>query len=1350
MKTCCKIFTYAAVLNLLLLSFSAYSEIRITFDNGRGFYDESFDLEVSVEGYGVSIIYTMDGSEPSLTNGQFPTNVTTVSTLQKKFKIPISGSTVVRVYAHNIDGDALSTHTYIFPQDVFSQNKNDAISNQNYPSQWGYGTSRLGFVECKWQDADYEMTTDDDCFSNIPNLQQRLENGLKEIPTMSISLDKDQIFGSDSGIYVYPVEQLDTCDNIPTNVHAWEREASVEIFNNGTFDDLQVNAGLQISGGSTRYFDFYKHSLKLKFRSEYGAGKLNYPVYGDEAVDKFENLQLRMVGHCTPHDWGSSRREQTQYHKDNWVRYLQKELSGKGSSPIGKFFHLFINGLYWGLYDVSERPDSDHMSEYFGGEPEDYEVIKLLEVKSGTDSVYRHMYDLGHTIYDTTYTDPVYNPFTQDTIYKENIEVNDNKASAFYNEITEILDIDKFIDYILLNLYLVNTDWKQNNWWAARNAAKNGKFQFFAWDAEWILCEAGVKNPTLLQAAQQGTHLKYHPIDLNQRLFDVEEYRTKFGDHLQCNCIEEDGVLNPANLVESYKLSEQKIHDAVLLEFARWADVRKSYFNFETICPSAVDETLLKYETEIIPNLLNEMLTIYGKPHTNYNIIPNYYKRKKVNGEYIFTEVINFKAAKFSKIESQVPNGYQLKLYNLNTKYSTNGGQVPLGDIYYTTDGTDPRNIDGTISNSAIKYTSPITINKYVMIKARVFTPETVSYTDSYTYEIDGLWSTMCPREFFPQGYYDGIVINEIHYHPANISDNVSGSNLEFLEIKNTNATEIDLSNAGLTDGVMCKFGMDTKINGNGFLLFAIDSVACKGFYGVTVDGEYEGKLANSGELVTLSRPDGVEIDAVRYDDAPPWNDKPDGNGSSLSLLNDDDDKENNHEANRWEHSAGSTTPRSENVFCVPMTLNFNSFNPSCHNSGDGVIGLNISGGSSPMDISWSTGDNVRSIRNLPADEYTVTVTDSRECVETRKVRLYEPPQIVSNLQVTHALPTVNNSGRATINPLNVPLGYTVTWSGQGNGNTLDNLPPGEYWITIKDDRNPNNCLLHEEFTIEVASSCAMVQNISATPTSGEGAIIAWSGNATNNEYTLSYRVYGDNNWNTVVTDQLTSILLNNLEPCTTYEYKVMASCNNTNSNNSLIKNFTTATASCSTLACNSGSLTANAINETGNSAFIIWDLIPNTTYVLHYKKNSDNFWKEYETKLNFSILFGLDECTDYDWYIDVVCQNGSISSGQTSTFSTKNCAKIANNNVAKNKEKFDYSIYPNPAQNLINIYSKNESESLESQVLIFDFSGRLVMDGGKFTHKTKLNIQDLDAGMYFAQIINQTKNLQYSFKKVN
>lgn len=1324
-----KFFLLISTLAYLLFGSNlAIAQIIVDFSHERGFYTESFDLEINVSGYQVSVKYTLDGSEPTEINGINPANV-------NSFTIAgIDRTTVVRVYAYNIEEKISRTHTYIFVDDVFSQNNNSVINELTYPVEWGYGSNYIGVINCRTQAADYDMTIDN-CITNVPDYQQKLIDGLMEIPTIAISLDKYQVFGPDSGIYVFPVEKSDACYTLPNNVHSWERKASVEIFNDvqdGDTLELQVNAGLEMSGASTRYLDFYKHSFKLKFRSEYGAGKLKYPLYGDEASDRFESIQLRMVGQSSPHDFRSERRREPQFHKDHWTKQLQKKLSGYGTSPTSKFFHLFINGIYWGMYDVTERPDAHFMADYYGGLPEDYDVIKVKEVKDGTDTVYNKMFELGHAMYDTVQI----NTFTTRPV------PNENRANHFYNEVKNVLDIDNFLDYSLLNLLLVNTDYIENNWWVARNAQKNEKFQFFVWDAEIILNYAGI-NRTIYTNGDSGVKFKYHPIDLNQRLLDVPAYKIKFADNIQCHCIEDDGVLKTENLIASYKETEQKIHNATLLEFARWGDARKLESDFEQICYDAVEETLQKYSADHFPYLLEYMLSYYGNPFT-HAIFPAYY-RLSTSG--VPTEIFNFKAVQFSKLGGEVANGYQLTLTNLNTTYNAAGQIVPLGDIYYTTDGSDPRNVDGSIASTAIKYTNPIIIDEYKMIKARVFT-ETFSYRDPSTKTIDNFWTAMCPRDFFPANYYDDLIINEIHYNPADIGT-ISGSNLEFLEIKNRGNNELNISNTILNNGVHYQFPMNTKVPGNGFILLASDSTAVCNNYNCAVDGQYEGKLANSGEKITYARPDGAEIDEVKYDDGAPWNDRPDGGGTSLSLYLDEVDRDNNHLAESWGSSAGGSTPKVENVFCLPMTLNLTAFDLTCYNGTDGIVDLSITGGSAPYDIKWSTNSTSGFISNLASGVYEVEVLDDQNCLETQSIAVVNPDRAYINLQVTHATTANSADGYATINPSNLPYGYSVVWSDGSTGNTNSNLSiANNYWVKVTDSRN-NTCTITESFAVEVASPCSIPSNFSATSTSEENAIISWSGNTDNTGYEVAYKALADSAWTTVTT-LLPNLILNNLRTCTTYEYIVKGNCNTINSNSSTVKSFTTT--GCTDF-CSAGEVIGNTINITSFSSFILWDIVPNATYRLKYRKNGVNAWKEYETSINFAILFGLDKCSNYEWYIETVCPSGAISSTSVNNFTTLDCLKIINGEDGKKEEStniLNFNIYPNPAQNFIKIDSKNIESEIESQILIYDFSGRLVKNGGTIVTHATISIEDLKPGLYVVQIVSATQNLQYRFRKNN
>ena len=90
-----------------------------------------------------------------------------------------------------------------------------------------------------------------------------------------------------------------------------------------------------------------------------------------------------------------------------------------GFSPHAKYHHLYINGLYWGMYYVHERPDGSFAAAYLGGDKDDYDIIKHWQgnVVSGTRVAYDSLVALSQL---------------------------DLSNDSNYRSITDVLDIDNF------------------------------------------------------------------------------------------------------------------------------------------------------------------------------------------------------------------------------------------------------------------------------------------------------------------------------------------------------------------------------------------------------------------------------------------------------------------------------------------------------------------------------------------------------------------------------------------------------------------------------------------------------------------------------------------------------------------------------------------------------------------------------------------------------------------------------------------------------------------------------------------------------------------------------------------
>ena len=196
-----------------------------------------------------------------------------------------------------------------------------------------------------------------------------------------IVLDPEDMFGEERGIYI----------NSAQRGRDWEHATSIEIIEpDGT--TFQTDSGIRIHGFSWRnHGNTPKHSFRLEFRDEYGPAKMNYPLFPDAPVDRFDSIVLRAQGGRA---WaGLQNPREAQYQRDTFARDLSREMGRVDGHAT--YVHLYINGLYWGLYNPVERPDAQMGAEYFGGSPDDYDALNrrtgTLEVIDGDHRKYRDM-----------------------------------------------------------------------------------------------------------------------------------------------------------------------------------------------------------------------------------------------------------------------------------------------------------------------------------------------------------------------------------------------------------------------------------------------------------------------------------------------------------------------------------------------------------------------------------------------------------------------------------------------------------------------------------------------------------------------------------------------------------------------------------------------------------------------------------------------------------------------------------------------------------------------------------------------------------------------------------------------
>jgi len=129
--------------------------------------------------------------------------------------------------------------------------------------------------------------------------------------------------------------------------------------------------------------------------------------------------------------------------------------------------------------------------------------------------------------------------------------------------------------------------------------------------------------------------------------------------------------------------------------------------------------------------------------------------------------------------------------------------------------------------------------------------------------------------------------------------------------------------------------------------------------------------------------------------------------------------------------------------------------NPSCYAYSDGLIEIEVVGGTEPYQFAWNNDNSENLISDLPAGQYTLTVTDANFCTETISFELVNPERMEISADVTN----INCGIEAGSIVLEVvggvePLEYS--WSNIAeNVSQIYGLNSGEYAVTVID---ANNC----------------------------------------------------------------------------------------------------------------------------------------------------------------------------------------------------------------------------------------------------------------------------------------------------
>ncbi len=278
------------------------------------------------------------------------------------------------------------------------------------------------------------------------------------------------------------------------------------------------------------------------------------------------------------------------------------------------------------------------------------------------------------------------------------------------------------------------------------------------------------------------------------------------------------------------------------------------------------------------------------------------------------------------------------------------------------------------------------------------------------------------------------------------------------------------------------------------------------------------------------------------------------------------------------------------------------------------------------------------------------------------------------------------------------------------------------------------------EMPVEADFECEEVGVIDVSNVSTNGCTLIWSADA--DEYVIAYKAVEDLNW-TETTVSLPFSILGNLNSCTDYELKVKSVCGGVETDFSPVANFTTEGCEEESCAVIPGLYTNNVVE---NSALLVWDIIPGASVNVFYRKAGDAEWTTTSTFYPLAILFGLQSCTTYEWYVVSVCASGIESEASAiSTFTTTGCGftEAGNGRAAgeedineEENETVELRAYPNPVVNDLYVKLNGVSDNSLSVLNLFNAEGNLLNTVEIDFNEEKINMSSYPSGVYHVQVI--------------
>ncbi len=265
------------------------------------------------------------------------------------------------------------------------------------------------------------------------------------LPVLSVMMDPADLWDPRTGIYVRGYGASAEFPYVGANFWKdWEKPIHFQFFEADGTPGYAMDAGIKVGGQYSRAMG--QKTLNIFARSRYGSSVMEYPFFPDSPLTTFKALTLRTSGQ----DAVLSRI------RDTLMSSLLEDTDLDYQNY--RFAVLFLNGEYWGVYDIRERINKYYIAYKHDVDPEKVDLLQAnSRVRAGSNRDYLEMRDY--------------------------IVKNDMRRAEHYEYIKTRMDVENFMDYWIAQIYFANTDSANIRFW--KEQGDEGRWRWIVYDTDW-------------------------------------------------------------------------------------------------------------------------------------------------------------------------------------------------------------------------------------------------------------------------------------------------------------------------------------------------------------------------------------------------------------------------------------------------------------------------------------------------------------------------------------------------------------------------------------------------------------------------------------------------------------------------------------------------------------------------------------------------------------------------------------------------------------------------------------------------------------------------------------------------